>query len=180
VALVDAADDGTVFDWFIACQTASKAAWWPGTDWRAARDAGEARKPESARRGNMERFKALLWERDGWRCRYCSIRVVDPRACEVLAAQAGMPWWKPPMGDGKPRGRPSNQHRHAVLAVTASPEHVVPASWGGRDELENLVTACWCCQFGLGNWDRELLQVRDPLARAPVVDGWDGLARLLA
>lgn len=70
--------------------------------------------------------------------------------------------------------------RHdGTIAVLGSHDHVVPRSWGGSNELDNLVTACWPCQFGRGNARLEDCGLIDPRDRAPVVDDWDGLSRLV-
>lgn len=67
----------------------------------------------------------------------------------------------------------------AFFAMSASMDHVVPHSAGGTNEEENLVTACWSCQFGRGAWSLGEVGLLDPRTRPPVKDGWDGLGRLL-
>ncbi|WP_425342692.1 HNH endonuclease [Piscinibacter koreensis] len=62
--------------------------------------------------------------------------------------------------------------------MAASLDHVVPHSRGGTHELSNLVTACYCCQFGRGEWTLAESELADPRHREPIVDGWDGLDRL--
>ena len=73
-----------------------------------------------------------------------------------------------------------NLGKHACLAVLASHEHVVPRQWGGSNEQNNLVTACWSCQFSRHNYRLEDSGIIDPRNRAPINDVWDGLFRVLA
>ncbi len=110
-----------------------------------------------------------LHARDGWRCRFCGCRVASSRARSTM--RACLPdvllWDK----DGG--------YHAAFFAITASVDHVLPHSVGGGNELENLVTACWSCQFGRGAYMIEELGLLDPRERPPIVDGWDGLTRIL-
>ncbi len=64
--------------------------------------------------------RELVWQRDGWRCRYCGTTVVAPEK---------------PKGDRHPR----------FLANSATLDHIVPSSAGGRRSMDNCVTACWSC-----------------------------------
>lgn len=111
----------------------------------------------------------LLYARDGWRCRYCDCRVISPTArSAMIAALPGAIHWSTLQG-----------YHGAFYALTASPDHVVPHSAGGTNDAENLVTACWPCQFGKGNIKLEEFGMVDPRLRPPIVDEWDGLTRLL-
>lgn len=111
-----------------------------------------------------------LFARDGYRCRFCGCRVVLPKArdrirlllpgCIRFSEQAGF--------------------HAAFYALSASIDHIVPHSRGGTNEMENLVVACWSCQFGRGGYLLEEVGLIDPRTRAPVVDDWDGLGRILA
>ena len=79
-----------------------------------------------------------LYARDGWRCRFCGCRVVSNRARSAMRAcvPGAIPW-----------GELESYHG-AFFALTASVDHVLPHSAGGGNEPQNLVTACWSCQFG--------------------------------
>jgi hypothetical protein len=61
-----------------------------------------------------------------------------------------------------------------------SVDHVIPRARGGRNEAENLVTACMVCNFAREDYTLEQLGLADPRSRPPVLDGWDGLTRLSA
>ena len=70
-----------------------------------------------------------------------------------------------------------NQIRHGVaLTFRATADHVVPMSFGGRTNLDNLVTSCWNCNYGKYNALLEQMGVNDP--RDTAVDSklsWNGL-----
>jgi len=111
-----------------------------------------------------------LHGRDGWRCRYCGCRVISKSARDVLRRRvpSSLPWSK---DDG---------YHSAFLALSASVDHVLPASVGGDIDSRNLVTACWPCQFGRTAYSLEELGLLDPRSRPPIVDKWDGLSRLIS
>jgi hypothetical protein len=112
---------------------------------------------------------AALFARDGWRCRFCECRVVPPKARRAMrAALPDAITWSEAEG-----------FHCAFYALSASVDHIVPHSAGGTNDLDNLVTACWSCQFGRGAWSLEEVGLFDPRARAPRVDDWDGLTRLM-
>ena len=111
-----------------------------------------------------------VFARDGWRCRFCGVRVVVPAARKALAAAVpdALCWSGP------------NEGQHAAfLYVSATLDHVVPHSRGGTNDAENLVAACWPCNFGRGGYTLEQMGLRDPRLRTPVSDEWDGLLRLV-
>ncbi len=110
-----------------------------------------------------------LHARDGWRCRFCGCRVVSGRARSLMRAclPGALSWGE---GEG---------YHAAFFAMTASVDHVVPHSAGGTNEPGNLVTACWSCQFGRGAHTIQELGLLDPRDRASLVDGWDGLTRVV-
>ena len=110
-----------------------------------------------------------VYERDGYRCRYCGCRVV------LKAARTAM---KAIVPDGINWPSDSDKHKHgAFLALQACVDHLVPREKGGDNDPENLVTACWPCNFGKMNYLIEELSLADPRSRPPVRDEWDGLAR---
>lgn len=111
-----------------------------------------------------------IFERDGWRCRFCGIKVILRAAIkainEVYAAEVR---WDSPQ-----------RYQHPVFrAACVSADHIVPHSRGGTNDPENIVAACGPCQFGRNQWLLEEVGINDPRERQPVVDEWDGLTRLL-
>ena len=117
---------------------------WQDKDWLKAKvgyerfhhgEAEERPGPPTLR----ERLK--LYKDDGWHCRYCGIEVVDPEARKRLVellSPYGSPLW----------GRSDASRHAALLNLSASYDHVEPNSKSGDGRPENLVTACWFCQFG--------------------------------
>lgn len=79
-----------------------------------------------------------------------------------------------------PLGPRSDKEKHAAFyALNSVIDHVVPHSRGGDSSPENLVTACWPCNFSKDDATLEELGLADPRSRPPVVDGWDGLERIV-
>lgn len=111
----------------------------------------------------------LIFERDGWRCRFCAVKVISRKARGVFVRS----FPKETRWGGK------EFDRHAALySMAVSLDHVLPHSRGGGNEVSNFVTACYCCQFGRGEWTLEESELFDPRDYEPVVDDWDGLTRL--
>ena len=105
-------------------------------------------------------------QRDGYRCRYCGTPVVSKHAQNRLHQL--LPPRRFPLGK-------TNLGRHCIrLALTATMDHVEPYQAGGDSTEANLVTACWCCNYGKGARTLEELLLHDPRARPPIVDDWDG------
>lgn len=111
-----------------------------------------------------------LHERDGYRCRYCSIRVIDR---EVFARLRRL------LPKAVRWGRTNVEQHAAFLCLRATHDHVLPRSFGGANSIENYVTACWLCQFAHGDSLLEDLGVEDPRVRAPGIDGRDGMRGVL-
>ena len=114
--------------------------------------------------------EAEVFERDGWRCRYCAVRVVLPKARKgLMDTFPDVVCW----------GTKDKDKHAAFYALSAVADHVVPHTLGGSSGVDNLVTTCQCCNYGKG--DRLLAEVGliDPRTRSPIVDAWDGLRRLL-
>jgi DNA-directed RNA polymerase subunit RPC12/RpoP len=108
--------------------------------------------------------------RDGYRCRYCTSRVILKETQKVFTAAC----------PSAARWGRNNEAKHFGLAtLTASIDHVVPFQRGGGNEPRNLVTACGPCQFGRNQWTLEEVEIDDPRNYPPVVDDWDGLSRLV-
>lgn len=105
--------------------------------------------------------------RDSWHCRCCGIPVVAPEARRRLSAVHSA------LRSGK-----RNHERHAgVFALMASLDHALPRSRGGSNDDDNLVTACWPCQFGRMDWTYDEVEMADPRIHHshPRLAGWEGL-----
>lgn len=115
--------------------------------------------------------QTAIFVRDGWRCRFCGMKVISRAARSALVKRfpAETRW-----------AGPEFKRHSALYAMASSLDHVVPHGQGGKNETSNFVTACYCCQFGRGEWTLEQMQLIDPRETEPVVDEWDGLSSLVA
>jgi 5-methylcytosine-specific restriction endonuclease McrA len=111
-----------------------------------------------------------IYKRDGYRCRFCECRVVLGTARSAMRAI---------VPDAIAWSGTARTHHGAFLALTATIDHLKPHSKGGDSEPQNLLTTCWPCNFGRGMSLIEEVGLLDPNLRAPVLDGWDGLIRML-
>lgn len=113
-------------------------------------------------------FSDQVFARDGYRCRYCQLRVVPKRVFSDLQMVLGRALFT--------ANAKTNKQRHgAVMAFRANIDHVEPWSFGGWTSLENLVTTCWCCNYGKSSYTLEQLGIDDPRLSEPKLDQWDGL-----
>lgn len=145
---------------------ACRAHWyspWPMVSSRPARAAVAA-----AAGGVTGAIARKVYDRDRWRCQYCGVRVLAASAAHRLRFA---------LADCVPHGDADADRHVGIIVVRASPDHVVPASRGGPHDKENLVTACWPCQFKRGNIELADLGLVDPRVDPLLVsDGWGGLA----
>lgn len=111
-----------------------------------------------------------IFVRDGWRCRFCGIKVISKAARAVLIRL---------YPDATHWVKQEFQRHSALYAMASSLDHIVPHGRGGKNEKCNFVTACYCCQFGRGEWTIDEVQLLNPLEREPITDAWDGLVRIL-
>lgn len=108
-----------------------------------------------------------VYERDGWRCRYCDLQVIDPTVLQALGAVLPADF---------PDGGTARSMHPARLLLAATADHVVPRWIGGDNTADNLVTACGTCQYNKGSCSIDELCLIDPRGRQPAPDGWTGLA----
>lgn len=117
-----------------------------------------------------DRHTREVLARDGFRCRYCGLEVVPKNVLAAYSAAVGLEAF---------RATGTNAERHgAVLAFRANVDHVIPWKLGGKTAPENLVTACWACNYGKAGYTLEQMGLEDPRAYPPEVDDWDGLSSL--
>jgi hypothetical protein len=111
----------------------------------------------------------VLFARDKWRCRYCGIRVAGNRKhFKKFATAIGMPELI--------AGRTDESRHGLYLMLMASYDHVKPVNQDGTNDAENLVTACWCCQFGKYKYSLDELGLTGPIDPKLVKsDSWVGL-----
>lgn len=117
---------------------------------------------------SVTRFESDLFARDGFHCRYCNARVVPGSVTKLMQALLGKDHF-----DATSR---SNEARHGIkLTFSAALDHVVPYSRGGQTHSDNLVTACWACNYGKADFTLAEMGLEDPREREPQVDKWRGL-----
>ncbi len=106
-----------------------------------------------------------LFARDNYRCRYCGTPIVgDRRQFVALAERLSMPELVVTGG---------NEARHGLyLTFRGSHDHLVPLAEGGTNDMDNLLTACWPCQFGKFKYSLRDLGMRTPGSASPTFDGW--------
>ncbi len=101
----------------------------------------------------LARMEREVFERDGGRCGYCQIPVhmlKDLRKVHDCAP------------DLFPMGRTNRTRAGAMMLTRSSADHIVPVSQGGKTVHDNLVTACWPCQFGKSAYTPEQLGMTAP------------------
>ena len=132
---------------------------------------GVAREPRDSRIVPAKLEKEVL-QRDNYLCRYCSLPLV---AKSVLHAFSKL------MGPESFRSIGKNLERHGIAMVfRANIDHVVPWNFGGQTVMDNLVSACQCCNYGKASFTLDQIGIDDPRQRpANDVSHWDGLTSLL-
>lgn len=118
-------------------------------------------------------LKRAVAFRDGFRCRYCQIRVVTSATLTKLERllPAALPIWPPEMG-------PSEIVAHAAQCVLRLTwDHVTPRAAGGTNTYSNIVISCGTCNFCKGSCTIDELSLRCPFERDPIpAGGWDALS----
>lgn len=140
-------------------------------DWRsmhsgiASRNVGKTRKRTPMSQKRLED----LFQRDQWRCRYCGIRVGGNRRHFTAFAKAID---MPELVAGR-----TDESRHGLyLLLMASYDHVTPHCNNGTDDDDNLVTACWSCQFGKFRYSLAELRLESPREiTTKSISSWHGL-----
>jgi len=109
-----------------------------------------------------------VYERDFWACRWCDTPVIADKPIKAMHKMFPATFHK---------GTTNDSMHGLMLSSRVSLDHVLPHSFGGTNEIANLVTSCWPCQFGRGNDLIERLGLSDPRDREPIPSEWDGCSR---
>ena len=113
--------------------------------------------------------EAEVLRRDGFRCRYCQRPVLSRQVLKAFHAVVGNDAFQMSTTNATTHG--------AALAFRAVADHVIPRTRGGNTTPENLVTACYPCNFGKAEYTLKELRIETP--RPPKLSAWDGLESLL-
>lgn len=116
--------------------------------------------------------RAAVLKRDGYRCRYCGIPVVQADIRKIATKLY-------PESVGWDSRDPSKQHA-GFQCLWLQYDHVEPHSHGGKSSIENVVISCALCNFGKDRFTLRQLRIVDPRLREPEHVGYDGLERLRA
>jgi len=135
---------------------------WPEID-KPAISATIAKKPS-------ESLKCKVFERDGYRCRYCTMHVFTRnKGSRIHKLIETFPDLTPGLRliEGSLHGTGSNGGIKNVdyakfLWSLAAPDHVVPRSHGGQTDLDNLVTSCSGCNYSKMDLTLEQMKVNLP------------------
>jgi 5-methylcytosine-specific restriction endonuclease McrA len=120
------------------------------------------------RKEPSETVIATIYKRDRFRCRYCGCRVIPTQVMRLISH------FFPEDFPYHPNWKGGETHP-AIVARSATLDHVVPWRAGGTNYPENLACACWICNRTKGDLLLDQLGWR----LLPVSDNadWDGLTR---
>jgi 5-methylcytosine-specific restriction endonuclease McrA len=99
-------------------------------------------------------LERAIYERDSGKCLYCGVDVLlldDQKKLHRLVGDEAFAM-----------GRTNQTRSGAMIATRATADHVIPRSQGGKTTVDNLVTACWPCQFGKAEFSPGQLGLEDP------------------
>lgn len=119
------------------------------------------------------KLEFAIFERDGWACRYCGIRVLDRTVPRHFNRLPGPPLWTG-------RTNPPGERHIAIHLLWGTVDHVRPKTRFATDAeanaAKNLVTSCNVCNYGKEEHSLEALRLLDPFDFEPAIHpGWDGL-----
>lgn len=116
------------------------------------------------------KFEKQVFARDGYRCRYCGVKVLSKQFVRKFLKALNYP------GLRKVKG---NVGTHGLfLLFWPVADHVLPHSLGGHTDLDNLVTTCGPCNYGKQEFTLEQLGLKKPETNFKKED-WDGLEGLV-
>ncbi|MFC1778073.1 HNH endonuclease [Pseudomonadota bacterium] len=114
-----------------------------------------------------KKYESQVFIRDGFRCRYCGIRLVSNRVLNTFIKS---------LNSASFVKGPRNLDTHGIIIIfNPVADHVVPWNLGGKTNLDNLVASCGPCNYGKDRFTIEQIGIENPFLRNPIVDRWDGL-----
>lgn len=112
-------------------------------------------------------FQTEVFNRDGYRCRYCGSKLISQDFIKLFIKKIDSPLFQ--------RGHNAATINGIIHITWPVADHVTPWNQGGRTDLTNLVSACAPCNYGKDGNTLEQLGLQNPLDREPVIDKWNGL-----
>lgn len=113
-------------------------------------------------------------QRDGYRCGYCDVRLIEPEVLRKIDVLLGG-------GVLHKRSTPrNNRSYHGIWILTAvTLDHIEPLAIRHDDSDENLVACCWACNFGKYHFTLDELSLEPPKTGRGTSTMWSGLRELL-
>lgn len=105
-------------------------------------------------------------ERDGFRCRYCHLRLVTPPAMAALEKR---------LPAALPVGPTTFECHRLERVLRLTWDHITPRAMGGTNTANNIVVSCGACNYNKGSTSLTEHGLANPLNREPAHDTWDGL-----
>lgn len=125
------------------------------------------------RQALSKRTQMLIYQRDGWCCRYCGTEVFLSPALKALESVS------PGFGYYHRNGH-SEKMTRLFFEKCASVDHINPVVLGGTNDVVNLVTACWLCNLTKNSNPPAPWIEKMEAARPKTSANWDGFVSILA
>lgn len=135
------------------------------------------------RMGKLEKkidpeLERLILQRDFWRCRYCSARIIDKEVKQKLKKKLQKEFDEEVISLRKNKGLA--HLRHALVWVRGGgADYVEKHAKASLDDPTNLVTTCQICQDHRGDAPLNEIDVIDPRLFPPIQCEWTGLREAL-
>lgn len=118
------------------------------------------------------KIRLEVWRRDCWTCRYCENPVFFAPTLKLLNKI------NPNHGYYYPHGK-NNKILSLFQWRWASVDHVNPKSKGGKNSLDNYVTACWKCNLTFSDKTKKEGKAEPmPISEVARNINWDGFSSL--
>ena len=118
------------------------------------------------------KIRLEVWRRDCWTCRYCENPVFFAPTLKLLNKI------NPNHGYYHPHGK-NNKILSLFQWRWASVDHVSPKSKGGKNSLDNYVTACWKCNLTFSDKTKKEGKAEPmPISEVARNINWDGFSSL--
>jgi len=104
---------------------------------------------------SVNKIEQKVYLRDSYKCKYCSNSVLSAQTLKQIEEALGLENFAVLAN--------SNKSRHGfIYTIRATADHVTPHNRGGLTSMDNLVTACWSCNYGKGGYSLKEIALDDP------------------